>query len=99
MATSTLLVSKIQLVRVDGGNVLTLEISEKLHWELHIGCNCVPSSSDFFQSIPSVVSSLHNLKDIVSYIDKCTVCRGNADPKFAPIVAKYKGVFKDKTGM
>ena len=70
MATSTQPVSKIQLVRVDGGNVPTSEISEKLHWELHIGCNCVPSSSNVF---PSVVSSLHNLKDIVSYIDKCTV--------------------------
>ena len=98
MATSSQPVSKIHLVRVDGSNVFTLEVGENLQWVLHIGNNCVPSSSSIFQSIPSVVEPLHSLREIVDYIDRCSVCKGNADPKFAPIVAKCKGVFKDKTG-
>ena len=75
MATSSQLVSKIHLVRVDGSNVLTLEVGKNLQRVLHIGNNCMPSLSSIFRSIPSVVASLHSLREIVDYIDRCSVCK------------------------
>jgi len=38
------------------------------------------------------------LQCILSFVSECTICSGNADPKFAPIVAKCKGLFKDRSG-
>lgn len=32
-------------------------------------------------------------------LDQCTICQGNPDPKFAPIVAHSKGIFRDRSGL
>ena len=98
MANSSLPVTKIQLVSVSGQNVFTMEISQELQWSLLIGDRCVLSSSSVFQSVPSTITSLEDLRSIVTYVDKCSVCKGNADPRFMPLVAKSKGLFKDRSG-
>ena len=90
--------SKIQLCRVDGQDVFTLEITDELKWFLHIASTCLPSVSNIFQQLPSFVTSLQDIKSIVTYINTCSVCKGNGDPKFTPLVAKCKGVLKDRSG-
>ena len=96
MGCSSQVVANIQLVRVSGQDVLTMDICDSLRWSLNIAGNCVPSSSPVFKSVPSIVTSLNGLKEIVIYIDGCKICKGNADPRFMPLVNKCKGVFKDR---
>lgn len=91
--------SSIQMVRVNGQDVFTLEITDELKWFVHIASNCLPSISNIFHHLPSSVTSLQDIKSIVTYINTCSVCKGNRDPKFTPLVAKCKGVFKDRSGM
>ena len=98
MGCSSQMVTSIQLMRVSGHDVMTMDICDSLRWSLSIAGNCVPSSSLVFKSVPSIVTSLDGLKEIVIYIDRCTVCKGNADPRFMPLVNKCKGVFKDRSG-
>ena len=58
--------SKIQLFRVDGQDVFTLEITDELKWFLHIASTCLPSVSNIFQQLPSFVTSLQDIKSIVT---------------------------------
>ena len=66
-------------MRVSRHDVLTMDICDGLRWSLSIAGNYVPSSSLVFEKIPSIVTSLDDLKEIVGYIDRCTVCKGNAE--------------------
>ena len=90
--------NSIQLVRVNGQDVFALEITDELKWFLRIASNCLPSISSIFCHLPSSVESLQDIKSIVTYVDTCSVCKGNGDPKFTPLVTKCKGIFKDRGG-
>ena len=90
--------NSIQLVRVNGQDVFVLEITDELKRFLRIASNCLPSISSIFCHLPSSMESLQDIKSIVTYVDTCSVCKGNGDSKFTPLVTKCKGIFKDRGG-
>ena len=86
----------IKLVKIDGRNVFTIEILPNLQWAA-----CIPNSrllSNHFKQLPSTITSITELRCILNFFSDCTICSGNSDPKFAPIVAKCKGLFQDRSG-
>ena len=89
MGCSSQVVTNIQLVRVSG-QLQDVDICDSLRWSINIAGNCVPSSSLVFKSVPSIVTSLNGLKEIVIYIDGCTICKGNADPRLCPWLTSVK---------
>lgn len=97
MSCSNQMATNVRLVRVNGQDVLTLDICDQLKWSLNVAGNCVPSST-LFTRIPSLITSLQDLEEVVAYIEKCVICKGNGDPKFMPLVTKCKGLFKDRNG-
>ena len=98
MGCPSQVVTNVQLVRVSEQDVFTVDIYSGMKWSLSIAGKYVPPSSAVFKDIPSAVTSLQELKEIFVYIERCTICKGNADPKFMPLVNKCKGVFKDRSG-
>ena len=87
----------VKLVKIDERKVFTVEVLSDLQWNA-----VVPNKHLFpnmFNGLPSTITTIKDLQLVLSFLSGCTICSGNADPKFAPIVAKSKGIFKDRTGM
>jgi len=90
----------LKLVKISDQVVYTVEICEDLQWSV-----CLPNSrlslgAKIFQGkdLPLIITSISDLQKLLLFLSRCTICCGNADTKFAPVVAKCKGIFKDKTG-
>ena len=86
----------VKLVKMDNKQIFTLEVLPTLHWAV-----CIPNNrlrSSCFKELPTTITTITQLQSILNFFSKCMICSGNADPKFAPVVAKCKGVFKDRSG-
>ena len=94
--------NKLQLVRFSQQQPkcsFMIEVVEDLKWSLQLPSEQLsPCTSLVLQYLPELVASLLDLRSILSFLDQCTVCQGNPDPKFAPIVAHNKGIFRDRNG-
>ena len=93
---------KLQLIRFgqqQPKSSFMIEVSEDLKWSLQLPCEQLsPGTSLFLKHLPECVATLLDLRSILTFLDQCTVCQGNPDPKFAPIVAHSKGIFRDRSG-
>ena len=92
---------KLQLVRFGQQQLkcsFMIEVFEDLKWLLQLPSELSPCTSLVLQHLPEFIVSLLDLRSILTFLDQCTVCQGNPDPKFAPIVAHSKGVFRDRSG-
>lgn len=86
----------VKLVKMDDRQVFTVEVLPNLQWAV-----CIPNNrllSSYFKELPTTITAITQLQSILNFFDECKICSGNADPKFAPIVAKCKGLFKDRSG-
>jgi len=99
---TTLQAEKLQIVRLGQQQPqcsLTLEVLSDLSWLLQLPSGQIsPSTSPVLEQLPQHITSVSNLRTILSFMDGCSICEGNPDPKFAPIVARNKGIFKDRNG-
>jgi len=87
----------VKLVKIDEWNVFTVEVSSNLQWNV-----VVPNKKFFphmFNGLPSTITTMSDLQFVLNFLSGCTICSGNVDPKFAPIVAKSEGIFRDRTGL
>ena len=50
-------------------------------------------------TLPQTIAFMTDLKQVIDFIDACSVCIGNNDQKYAPLVIARKGNFMDVTGM
>lgn len=83
MSCSNQMATNVQLVRVNGQDVLTLDICDQLKWSLNVAGNCVPSST-LFTRILSLITSLQDLEEVVAYIEKCVICKEMVIPSSCP---------------
>ena len=99
---SKLQADKLQLVRFGQQQAkcsFMIEILKDLKWSLQLPCEKPsPATSLVLQHLPECVTTLQDLRLILKFLDQCTVCQGNPDPKFAPIVSYSKGILKDRSG-
>jgi len=99
---TTLQAEKLQVVKLGRQQPqcsLTLEVLNDLSWLLQLPSGQIsPSTSPVLEQLPQHVTSVSNLRAILVFLDRCSICEGNPDPKFAPVVAHNKGIFKDRNG-
>ena len=93
---------KLQIVRLSQQQLqysFVVEVFEDLKWSLQLPIQQLsPSTSLVLKHLPEAVTSVFVLRSVLMFLDQCTICQGNPDPKFAPIVAHSKGIFKDRNG-
>lgn len=93
---------KLQIVRLSQQQLqcsFVVEVFEDLKWSLQLPSQQLsPSTSLVLKHLPEAVTSVFVLRSVLMFLDQCTICQGNPDPKFAPIVAHSKGIFKDRSG-
>ena len=93
--------SKLVLCQVQyfpDGRVHSVTVDFDFSWCLRIGEKQLFSSTSSLASLPSSISSVVALTAVLDFIDSCSICTGNQDPKYAPLIAVRKGVFMDVTG-
>lgn len=93
---------KLQLVRFGQQQPkcsFMIEVFEDLKWSLQLPSEQLsPGTLLVLQHLPECVATLLDLRSILTFLDQCTVCQSNPDPKFAPNVAHSKGIFRDRSG-
>ena len=90
----------LKLVKISDQVIYTVEISDDLQWSVCLPNSCLFVGAKIFQGkglLPRI-TSISDLQTLLLFLSQCTICCGNADTKFAPVVAKCKGIFKDRTG-
>ena len=86
----------VKSVKMDDKQVFTVEVLPSLQSAVCIPNNRLTSSC--FKELPTTITAITQLQSILNFFSECMICSGNADPKFAPVVAKCKGLFKDRSG-
>lgn len=70
---------------------LSLCISGDFGWTLYVHGVAVDSSSPIMASASPLLESVSQVASILSFVDSCTVCCGNPDDKYLPLVKSRKG--------
>ncbi len=65
-----------------------LKISTDFTWTIRRGQSVVPTKEcDVFDDVPHLLNSMEHILSIITLLDACKFCIGNADDKF--FVASY----------
>ena len=75
----------------------SVAIHDDLSWNVYI-YNKLSPSDEVSVSLPETITSMTNLKQVIDFIDACSVCTGNNDEKYMPLVIARKGNFMDISG-
>lgn len=78
---------------------LSVTINADMSWEASVQGHKLLSSCDVFLSLPQVVRTVSDIKTVLHYVDSCSICMGNDDKKFEPLVSSRKGNFMNSSGM
>lgn len=86
---------------VEGGLVLThqLTVTADLKWCLTVGDKKIPPESHLLQALPPTISTLSDVKAILSGVESSVPCLGIPDEKYSVLLPSRKGVFMDSAGM
>ena len=76
---------------------LSLKVTYHGAWEISV-TNIVLNPKEL-SSFPELVTTLSDLKLILSSLNYMVICCGNSDTKFEELVVLKKGVFMDQSGM
>ena len=80
------------------GNFI-VEVLGDLTWLLKLPNGyLLQSNSPVLHHLQQNITSLQDVMSVLIFLDQSTICKRNANPRFGPIVAQHKGVFKDRTG-
>lgn len=72
----------------------TIEVMEGMEWLLQLPSGSLSQSLHVLQNMLEKITTQNDLMSILTFLDQCTICKGNANPKFAPIVAQCKGILR-----
>ena len=72
----------VKLVKIDERKVFTVEALSDLQWNVVVPNKCL--FPNMFNGLPSTITTIKDLQLVLSFLSGCTICSGNADPKFAP---------------
>ena len=75
-----------------------MTINTDMSWEASVQGHKLLSRCDMFSSLPQVVRTVSDIKTVLHYVDSCSICMGNGDEKFEPLVSSRKGNFMDTSG-
>ena len=77
---------------------LSVMINGDMSWEATVlGTKLLPSS-EMFSSLPQVVRAVTDIETALNFVDCCSICVGNPDEKYEPLVSCRNGKFMDSSG-
>jgi len=77
---------------------MILEITSDMHWCVSVSRVRIACSVPQFSHVPASITCLNDLQQVLKCLNQMKLCRGIADPQFAPVTAKCKGILVDRTG-
>ena len=98
---STLRLCKMEQSSIDNPMkvFVTIEMIASMEWNMFIYSNKLePQSNPVLSSLPNPVKRCDDLLSIVNCVDSSSICAGNDDEAFAPLIDHHKGDFKDAKG-
>ena len=79
--------------------VCSVVIHQDLVWRVCVKGKKLTTCSPPLSSMPQVISSVADVRDLLEFIHSCAICSGNSDDKYGPLVASRKGNFMNASGM
>ncbi len=77
----------------------SVRVQEDFTWLLFCcGQQIHPERCQVLGGVPTYLSSMAAVTDLLRLVDGIQVCIGNPDERFLPVVTSRKGVFIDSTG-
>jgi len=77
---------------------LSVTVNADLSWEATVlGYKLLPNS-DVFSALPPVIRAVPDIEAVLKYINSCSICAGNDDKRFKPLVSYREGKFIDSNG-
>ena len=77
---------------------LSVTINADMSWEASVHGHKLLSSCGVFSSLPQVVRTVSDIKAVLHCLNSYSICVGNDDEKFEPLVSSRKGNFMDSSG-
>ena len=77
---------------------LSLCIDSDFVWTLYVHGIALNSASPVMTSASPFLESVSQVASVLSFVDSCTICCGNPDEKYLPLVKSRKGKFVDVSG-
>ena len=69
-----------------------------MHWSVCLPRTRIDCSALQFNSLSPAITCIDDLQGILTSINQMKLCVGISDPEFAPVAAKCKGIFTDRSG-
>lgn len=88
------------IVMSDGDVRLTrsLVINQDCSWQVQTEGKRLTCSSLPLSGLPQSACSAADVQSIIAFVASCTLCPGNNDEKFTPLIAPRKGNFMNSSG-
>ena len=95
----------ITISRVEGGEEInpvhiscSIAVSSNLTWHAVVKGKVLSSNVGHFSALPQTIVSLRDVLTVLECVDSLTLCVGNRDKKFHPLIAARKGSFRNQSG-
>ncbi len=77
----------------------SIDVGPDCTWSLSVGRDFFNhNESEIFTLIPSRLTSINTVQQLLSFLSYDRVCVGNPDDKFKCLCDKHNGIFKDRFG-
>ena len=77
----------------------TLVVQQDFSWAVHVEGKQLNYHAPQLSTMPQLVVSIANIRDVITYLDSCTLCCGNEDDKYTALVEPRKGSFMNAAGI
>ena len=94
MATGQLFFSKVEGAAIADPQIsISMIICIDLSWHARVHGHTLHASCPPLSSLPQTITSVDNVRRVLKYLKSCTVCIGNSDDKYIPLIWPRKGNF------
>lgn len=90
---------EVKLVKIIEHATLTLKVTADLQWSVHFPNKQTLSKTNQLCNLPTIITFLSDLKAILIFLNQWKLCLGIVDTRFAPVISKCKGIFRDIAGI
>ena len=99
MATGQLFFSKVEGAAIADPQIsISMIICIDLSWHVRVHGHMLHASCPPLSSLPQTITSVDNVRRVLKYLNSCTVCIGNSDEKYIPLIRPRKGNFMNIAG-
>jgi hypothetical protein len=78
---------------------ISVSVHEDSSWLLHVHGNLIQQHSLSMPQVPSLLDSVSTLESVLLFLSSCSICCGNCDEAYSPLIESRKGKFVDSSGI